>query len=97
VELTESFENLKSSALKLELAFKGCFSAYLEASYKLNNCGKAIQKCDMAYTALSDEYLQMREKKPTGYWLGLPGWAWVIIGIGAGMVGTSIVIGVSFK
>jgi len=91
VELTEVHEQLKASAIKLEMAFQGCFTEYVGQQIQLQQCAGMIQSCDAAYTQRTEQLDKCTaELSNASGWLGLPGWAWALIGVGAGAVGATV-------
>ena len=91
VQLTEEHDALKASALKLEMAFRGCFGEYIAASLKARQAASKIARCDKAYTARVAE-LDKCASADNRKWLGVPAWGWAIIGAATGAAAMSVVV-----
>jgi hypothetical protein len=92
-EITEAHEKLRAAAMKAEFSFKGCFTEYVGTVIKLERCASGIQNCDAAFTEVSAERDMLREQlKEANGWLGIPGWGWALIGVGAGAVSATVLI-----
>lgn len=92
-ELTEVHEQLKASAIKLEMAYRGLFGEYVKVGVLAERAAGQVEQCDAAYVAATRRADACEEQLDgcTG-WLGLPGWAWALIGAGAGATATAIVV-----
>lgn len=79
--------------MKLEMAYRGLFGEYVKVGVLAARGAEQVKKCDAAYVE-QHQRADACEEQLSGKsgWLGLPGWAWALIGAGAGATATAIIV-----